>query len=49
MSYGKKARPHRQKVCPAGMRDDIPRHLNMPCPDEQSLEEEYQWRQEHIQ
>lgn len=36
-------------VCPAGQRDDIPRHLNLPCPDEQSLEEAYQWRQEHIQ
>jgi hypothetical protein len=36
-------------VCPAGQRDDIPRHLNLPCPDAQSLEEEYQWRQEHIQ
>ena len=36
-------------VCPAGVRDDIPRHLNLPCPDEHSLEEEYQWRQEHIQ
>lgn len=36
-------------VCPAGQRDDIPRHLNMPCPDEHSLEEEYRWRQTHIQ
>ena len=36
-------------VCPAGVRDDIPRHLNLPCPDAQSLEEEYRWRQEQIQ
>ena len=36
-------------VCPAGQRDDIPRHLHMPCPDEHSLEEEYRWRQTHIQ
>lgn len=36
-------------VCPAGMRNDIPRPLNLPCPDRQSLEEEYQWRREHIQ
>jgi hypothetical protein len=31
------------------MRDDLPRPLNLPCPDGQSLEEEYRWRQEHIQ
>ena len=37
------------RVCPAGQRDDIPRHLNMPCPDEESLEEAYRWREEHIQ
>lgn len=37
------------RVSPAGMRDDIPRPLNLPCPDEHSLEEEYRWRQEHIQ
>ena len=37
------------RVCPAGQRDDIPRHLQMPCPDEESLEEEYRWRKEHIQ
>jgi len=46
----KKQNKHIQPVvCPAGQRDDIPRHLNLPCPDEQSLEEEYRWRQEHIQ
>lgn len=49
---GKKAqgnKPVQPVVCPAGQRDDIPRHLNMPCPDEHSLEEAYRWRCEHIQ
>lgn len=36
-------------VCPAGQRDDIPRRLGLPCPNTQSLEEEYRWQQEHIQ
>ena len=42
-------KPVQPVVCPAGQRDDIPRHLNMPCPDEHSLEEAYRWRCEHIQ
>ena len=37
------------RVCPAGQRDDIPRRLNLPCPDAESLEEAYRWREEHIQ
>ncbi len=37
------------RVVPAGQRDDLPKALNMPCPDEHSLEEEYRWRQTHIQ
>ncbi len=46
----KETKKHIQPVvCPAGQRDDIPRRLNMPCPDEASLEEEYRWREEHIQ
>ena len=49
MKKHKKDKHIQPVVCPAGQRDDIPRHLNLPCPDEQSLEEEYQWRQEHIQ
>jgi len=49
MKKHKKDKHIQPVVCPAGQRDDIPRHLNLPCPDEQSLEEEYQWRREHIQ
>ena len=46
----KETKKHSQPVvCPAGQRDDIPRRLNMPCPDAESLEEEYRWREEHIQ
>ncbi len=37
------------RVVPAGQRDDLPKALNMPCPDDHSLEEEYRWRQTHIQ
>jgi len=49
-----KKQEHKKKhsqpqVCPAGQRDDIPRALNLPCPDAHSLEEEYRWRQTHIQ
>lgn len=45
-----KGKEHIQPVIsPAGMRDDIPRRLNLPCPDPHSLEEEYRWRQTHIQ
>lgn len=36
-------------VCPAGMRNDRRRHYNMPCPSDDSLEEEFRWREEHIQ
>lgn len=36
-------------VCPAGVRDDLPRPQNLPCPDAGSLEEERRWQQEHIQ
>ena len=52
MKKHKDARPNEHiqpVVCPAGQRDDIPRRLGLPCPDEHSLEEEYRWRQTHIQ
>ena len=46
----KETKKHIQPVvCPAGQRDDIPRRLNMPCPDAESLEEEYRGREEHNQ
>ncbi len=51
MKYSKQ--PKGQKplpgVCPAGVRDDIPRRQSLPCPDEGSLEEARRWQQEHIQ
>lgn len=36
-------------IAPAGLRADSLRPGNVPTPDDQSVEEEHRWREEHIQ
>lgn len=45
----KKRRIVQPTVCPAGQRADALGDHNVPLPDEMSLQEELQWRKEHIQ
>ncbi len=49
MSYGKRSRPFQPVVCPAGQRTDKQRPYNQPWANDESLEEEHRWREEHIQ
>ena len=47
----KQKRKHRipPVIAPAGLRADSLRPGNVPTPDEQRVEEEHRWREEHIQ
>lgn len=45
----KRAQAWQPKISPAGMRSSRLGDHNQPIVDDESLAEEYQWREEHIQ